>query len=41
MVLDEDEELDCEVHANGVRMEYVSKFKYFGCVLGESHIDEV
>ena len=26
----------CEVHVDGIRIEHVSEFKYFGCVLDES-----
>ena len=33
-------EKGCEVHVDGVRLEYVSKFKYLGCVLYESGTDE-
>ena len=29
------EGLDCEVCVNGIRLEYVSEFKYLGCVLDE------
>ena len=36
MVLEGEERLECEVHVNGIRLQYVSKFKYFGYVLGES-----
>ena len=36
MVLNGEEELECEVHKDGIRLEHVSKFKYLGCVLEES-----
>ena len=39
MVLNGDEELECEVHADGIRLEHVSEFKYLGCVLDESGTD--
>ena len=31
MVLNEVEELECEVHVDGIRLEHVSEFKYLGC----------
>ena len=40
MVLGGEEGLGCEVCIDGIRLEYVSKFKYLGCVLEESGIDE-
>ena len=30
------EELECEVHVDGIRLEYALEFKYLGCVLDES-----
>ena len=39
MVLNREEGLVCEVHVDGIRLEHVSEFKYFGCVLNESCID--
>ena len=39
MVLNGEEGLDCEVHVNRVSLEYVSEFKYLGCVLDESGTD--
>ena len=36
MVLNGEEELECEVHVDGIRLQHVSEFKYFGCVLNES-----
>ena len=39
MVLNGEEGLECEVHVDGIRLEHVSKFKYFGCVLDESGTD--
>ena len=35
MVLNGEEGLDCEVHVDGIQLEYVSEFKYLGCVLDE------
>ena len=40
MMLNEEEGLECEVHADGIRFDHVSEFKYFGCVLNESGIDD-
>ena len=37
--MNEEEGLECEVHVDGVRLEHVSKFKYFGCVLDETGTD--
>ena len=31
MVLNGEEGLECEVYINGIRLEHVSEFKYFGC----------
>ena len=39
MVLNGEEGLECEVHLDGIRLEHVSKFKYFGHVLDESGAD--
>ena len=39
MVLNGEEGLGFEVHVDGIRLEHVSKFKYFGCVLDESGTD--
>ena len=36
IVLNGEEGLECEVHVDGTRLEYVSEFKYMGCVLDES-----
>ena len=36
VVLNEEEELECEVYVDGVRLEQVSEFKYLRCVLDES-----
>ena len=30
MVMNGEEELECEVHVDGVRLEHVSEFKYLG-----------
>ena len=32
--------LECEVYVDGIRLEHISEFKYFGCVLDESGTDE-
>ena len=32
MIMNGEEELNCEVHVDGIRLEHVSKFKYLGCV---------
>ena len=39
MLLNGEEELQCEVHVDGIRLEHVSEFKYFGCVFDESGKD--
>ena len=39
MVLNREEELECEVHVDGICLEHVSEFKYLGCVLDESGTD--
>ena len=39
MVLNGEEELECEVHVEGIRLEHASEFKYLGCVLDESGTD--
>ena len=33
MVLNREEGLQCEVYVDGISLEYVSEFKYLGCVL--------
>ena len=40
MVLGEEKGVECEVSVDGMRLEHVSEFKYFGCVLDESSTDE-
>ena len=40
MVLDGEEELECKVCIDWIRLEYVPGFKYLGCVLDESGTDE-
>ena len=40
IVLGGEEGLDCEVCVDGIRLEHVSQFKYFGCVLDELDTDE-
>ena len=39
MVLNGKEGLECEVYVDGIRLEHVSEFKYFICVLDESGTD--
>ena len=39
MLLGGEEGLECEVCVDGIRLEHVSEFKYFGCVLDKSDID--
>ena len=39
MVLNGEDRLECEVHVDGIRLEYVSEFKYLGCILNESGTD--
>ena len=39
MVLNGEEELECEIHVDGIRLEHVSEFKYLGCILDESGTD--
>ena len=39
MVLNGEEGLECEVLIHRIRLEHVSEFKYFGCVLDESCTD--
>ena len=36
VVLNREEELECDVHVNVIRLEHVSGFKYLGCVLDEA-----
>ena len=36
MVLNGEEEFECEVRVDGIRLEHVSKFKYLKCVLDKS-----
>ena len=38
-VMNGEEGLECEVHVDGVCLEQVSEFKYFGCVLDEAGTD--
>ena len=39
MVLNGEEGLECEVHVNGICLEYISEFKYLGGVLEELGTD--
>ena len=39
MVLNGEEGLECEVHVDGIRLEYILEFKYLGYVLDESGTD--
>ena len=32
MVLNGEEGLECEVHRDGICLEYISEFRYLGCV---------
>ena len=41
MVLNGEKGLECEVSADGVRLEHVSEFKYMGYVLDELGTDDV
>ena len=41
MIMNEEERLECEVHVDGVHLEHVSKFKYWGYVLVEAGTDGV
>ena len=36
IVLNGEEGLECEIYVDGIRLEYVSEFNYFECVLEES-----
>ena len=40
MVMYGEERLEYEVHVDGIRLEHFSEFKYLGCGLYESGIDE-
>ena len=40
MLLGGEEGLECGVYVNELRLEHVSEFKYFGCVLDESDTDK-
>ena len=35
MVLNREDGLECDVYVDRIRLEHVSEFKYFGCVLDE------
>ena len=39
IVMNEEEGLECEVHIDGVHLEYISEFQYLGCILDEVGID--
>ena len=39
VVLNGEEVLECEICADGIRLEHVSDFKYLGCLLNESGTD--
>ena len=39
MVLNGEEGLECEVHADGICLEHASEFQYLECVLDESGTD--
>ena len=40
MILNEEKELEYEVHVDRICLEHVSEFKYLECVLNESGTDE-
>ena len=40
IILGGEDELECVVCMDGVRLEHVSEFKYLGCVLDELGTDE-
>ena len=40
MMLNGEEEMECEVRVDGMRLEHVSEYKYFGCALDESSTDD-
>ena len=40
MILGGEEELECEVCVDGIRLEYILEFKYLRCLLNESGTDE-
>ena len=39
VVLNGEEELECEVYVDGIRLEHVSDIKYLGCVLDRTGTD--
>ena len=39
MVMNGEDELECEVHVDGICLEHTSEFKYLGCILEESGTD--
>ena len=41
MLMNREEGFEFEVHIDGIRLVYVSEFKYLGCVLDESGTDVV
>ena len=40
MILNGEKGLECEVQVDGIRLEHVSEFKYFGSILDQSGTDE-
>ena len=36
MIMNGEEGWECEVHVDGIHLEHVSEFKYFGCILDEA-----
>ena len=40
MIVLNGEGLECEVHVDDMQLDHVSEFKYLGCVLDDSSIDE-
>ena len=39
-MLNEEEELECQLQADRMQLEHVSEFKYSGCVLDESGTED-
>ena len=39
MVMNGEEELECQVYVDGVHLKHVSEFNYLGCVLDEAGTD--
>ena len=41
MILNGEEGFECEVHVDGIQLDYGLEFQYLGCVLDESGTDKV